>query len=342
MNAAAILAIPVDQPERLFKTPTLLRSEFGGLVMEWHPDRNKAPEAAAVVDHIQALYRAAQQRIKAGLWSPANEMHVTAVTGKKYRIRFRKRHAFELGEMLVGMHFVTFVIDKKHENLMLRGVKRIGSLKYPTEQFRRSIGPLMPAIGRNIETAEKWIISTRKQPDEVLLSDLIAYLGGKIEAKHTAWVISRLLNLACFLTVANISHNGISPTTVFVSPQKHAAALYGGWWYAVDPGKLITHLPPATYQLASRRLLAHKIATHELDLESIKAVGRACLGDLSGGSLRGSADIPAPIAQWLQMPPAKTAFAEYERWPKILSDSFGPRRFHQLPITGEDVYPEGT
>ena len=84
-----------------------------------------------------------------------------------------------------------------------------------------------------------------------------------------------------------------------------------------------------------------KIAQHEFDLNCIKAVGRACLGDLSGGALRGNPEIPAPLAQFLLLPAAKSAMEEYMDWPKVLEASFGPRRFHELKVTGDDVYPEG-
>lgn len=339
MNAAAILAIPADQPERLFKTEATIRQEYHGLVMCWHPDRNKAPEAKGVMMHLAALYAVAVERIKAGTWAPANTHLVTTLEGKRYRIKYRRRHAFELGTMLVGLNFVTFVIGKAHEDLVIHGLRQSGAINYPDDKFRRSIAHRLPHDVRSFEVADGWIVVMPKHRDEVLLEDLIAHLGGRIPPKHTAWVISSLLDLACFLAVNNMTHNGLSPETVFVSPRKHAVSLYGGWWYATGAGKLISHLPPQTHRLASRRLLAHKVATHELDLESIRAIGRACLGDASGGSIRAMADVPAPLSQFLQTPSSKSPFSEYEDWSKVLTASFGPRRFHELNILGDDVYP---
>jgi hypothetical protein len=339
MNAAAILSIPETEPERLFTDPAKVGAEHLALRKRWHPD---AGGDAKVFAHIEALRRAAEQKAHKGLWQPPGMLDITDRYGKRVQIKYRARRPFELGEMFIGMGLVTYIIPRAHEALVLNGLQQIGKMRYPTETFRKSLEPHLPKVERAFETATDWVICIRKRPDEVLLADLIAYLGGRIDPKHTAWIISSLLNLTCFLDVSDMTLNSMSVSTVFVSPQKHSVSLYGGWWYAAGAGKLLTHLPPETAPLASSRLRAHKVASSDLDLQSIKAIGRACLGDPTGGGLRGRADVPSPFTQFLQLPAAKSAFAEYERWPKVLEDSFGPRRYHELKITGEDVYPEGT
>lgn len=341
MNAATILAIPANEPERLFQSAGTITNEYRQLVMVWHPDRNKSAEATSVFAHIGLLYRAARERIAKGVWNPPGIIEIVGRDGRKFLLRYLARRPFELGEMLIGKEIVTFIVGRTHEDMVIHGLKMIGTMRYPNETFRKSLGPHLPTVTRTIETADHWVICMRKDPTEVLLADLIAHLGGRIEPKHVAWIISSLLNLACFLEVEDMTLNSLTAGTVFVSPQKHAVSLYGGWWYAQRSGKLIRHLPPETFPLASRRLREHKVASPELDIECIRAIGRACLGDASGGSLRGRPDLPAPFTQFLQLPSSKSALVEYENWPKVLEASFGPRRYHQLNITGEDVYPQG-
>lgn len=341
MNAAAILAIPETEPERLFTSRDAALADYRALLRQWHPDRNKAPEASAVAAHIVRLYHVVKHRIIDGKYQPPGQLDITDRYGKRSTLKYRARRPFELGEMFIGMNLVTFVMPRTHEALVLNALSQIGRMSYPDETFRNSLEPHIPKVERAFETATDWVVCIRKRPDEVLLADLITHLGGRIEPKHTAWIISSLLNLACFLEVGHMTLNALSVSTVFASPTKHAVSLYGGWWYAQQGGKLITHLPPDTLPLASAALRRHKVADGLLDRDAIKAIGRACLGDPSGGSLRGRADVPAPFTQFLQLPAAKSAFAEYERWPKVLEDSFGPRRYHELKITGEDVYPQG-
>lgn len=338
MNAAAILAIPETEPERLFTSPANVVTEHRALQKRWHPD---AGGDAKVFAHIEALRRAAEQKAHKGIWQLPGQIEISDRYGKRIRLKYRARRPFELGEMLIGLGIVTYIMPRAHEALVMNGLKQIGHMRYPNETFRKSLEPHFPKVLRAFETETDWVVCIQKHSDEVLLADLIKHLGGQIDPRHVAWIVSSLLNLACFLDVSEMTLNSMAVSTVFVSPAKHAVSLYGGWWYAAGAGKLLSHLPPETAPLASARLRAHKVATSDLDLQCIKAIGRACLGDPTGGSLRGRADIPSPFSQFLQLPPAKSAFVEYERWPKVLADSFGPRRYHELKVTGEDVYPKG-
>lgn len=340
-SAAAILAVPLDQPERLFRLQYGIAERYRELAKVWHPDVNSDPAAGDVFAHIGRLRVAALERAAKGIWNPPGLIEITDRYGKRFRLTYRARRKFEMGEMLIGMGIVTFIIPRRHESLVLNGLGQIGRIGYPSKDFQKSLERYMPKVERAFETKDDWVVCIRKEHHEVLLADLITHLGGKIEPKHTAWIISSLLNLACFLEVSNMTLNALSPSTVFVSPQKHAVSLYGGWWYAQKGGGLLSHLPPETLSLASPRLKATKIAQAELDLVAIKAIGRACLGDLAGGSLRTRPDIPSALSQFLLLPPAKSAIKEYGSWPKVLEDSFGPRRYHELKITGDDVYPEG-
>lgn len=340
MNAASILAIPADQPERLFH-PNTLQRDFRALAFAWHPDRCVHPQASDVFAHIGKLHAEAKARVRKGLWATSNSLTVLGKDGKKRSLSFRLRSPFELGEVMIGSVLTSFLINATHEPLVMAGLKAIGDIRYPNDKFRKSLDLFMPHVARSVETATQWLLTMRKDPDEMRISDLARYLGGSIEPKHVAWIVSSLLNLACFLEVSDMTLNGMTVDTVYVNPRRHTAALYGGWWYAAKSGRLITHLPPQNLPLASRRLREHKVATHELDLESIKAIARTALGDASGGSLRVRADIPAPLATWLLMPAGKSAFIEYENWPKVLEASFGARRFQMLNISGNDVYPQG-
>lgn len=341
MNAAAIIAIPDDEPERLFKRRDSVKTDYRALAMAWHPDRNADPQAETVFAKIGALYHAAVRKLDSGSWHPVGAAELTGRDGKTRRIRYRAKRQFELGEVLIGSSLLTFLVRREHEDLMINSLKQIGSIRYPNETFRDKLERHLPKIEKSFETPTHWVLCARKDPDEVALSDLVSHLGGSVDPKHVAWVVSSLLNLASFLQVNSMTLNGITPSTVFVNPQRHSVSLLGGWWYASLAGKQITSLPPETHRLASRKLLLHKVADHDLDLASIKAAARFALGDPSGGGFRTRSDIPAPYANFLKSPSMKSPVKEYEDWTRVLEDSFGPRRFLKLSVTGNDVYPEG-
>jgi hypothetical protein len=125
---------------------------------------------------------------------------------------------------------------------------------------------------------------------------------------------------------------------VFVSPQCHAASPLGGWWYAARTGSRLKSLPQETFVLLPRSMAASKRADIRLDLESIRAIGRAALGDLTGHTLIGRADLPKPMADYLRLPSSGSAIDDYRAWGQVLDDSFGPRRFVELPVTSSDDY----
>lgn len=341
MNAATILKINLDEPERLFDKRDHAY-QYKKLAKEWHPDLNKDPKAADVFAHIGNLYQSALKKLAGGTWSVPGVLSLTGVDGKTRSIKYSVKKTFELGEFYVGNTLVTFAIARAHEHLVLAGLRCVGTIRYPTEDFRKSLEQYFPKVEHYFETRDHIVICVRKRKDEILLTDLLTHLKGKIDPKHVAWLMSSLFNLASFLQINRMCINGIDADAVYVSPSKHSVSILGGWWYAAEFDKPITTLPPSTYKLAPRKLLALKQATPFLDLESIRAIGRLCLGDITGNSFRMAKDLPAPMTSFLQLPSSHSAVADYEAWVKVLEDSFGPRKFVKLDVEPEHIYNKET
>ena len=341
LTASQILAIAPTEPERLFSgDPDRLRQEFAVLAKCWHPDRNGAGEARDVLQRVMALYDTARQRLAAGEWSSAGVLRIAAVVGRPFDLKVRRQHAFELGEMAIAADRVVFLVEKDHAALFRAGLRRIDDIRYPDAKVRDSVAKFMPHVQGVYETAKRHVAVVYKPPDAVLLKDLADHLGGRLPPKHAAWIVSALINLACFFEVTSLTHNAISTETVFVSAKHHAAYLPGGWWYAALAGSRIEVLPDATHDVLPRSMAASKRAHIRLDLESIRAVGRTILGDSTGIGLPGRTDVPEPMANFLRLPAPDSAIADYRSWRQVLKDSFGPRRFLELPVSFNDVYPD--
>lgn len=345
MNGASILAIPLTEPERLFVSPAELRAEYLALLKRWHPDHCLEPvtaeEATQVTAHITALYTAAVDLAKRGIWvgRRGGEMFLTEKTGRTHLVKYRVRRPFEIGEMLVGRQVITYLIPREHEALVLAGLRCIGSIKYPAPAFE-GMKSQVPEVIRNFETADMYVIAIRKDINDVTVADLLEHAGGKIDPRHTAWIVSGLLNLLSFLSMSRLTVNGLTPATVWVNTLRHRVSFLGGWWYGAERGKAISHLPPFAYSFAPRDLIKTKIASPILDIECARAIGRFALGDVSGGSFRLRDDIPAAITQFLRSPSKPDAIAEYESWYSSLHDAYGPRQFHKWEVKGDEVYPE--
>jgi hypothetical protein len=81
------------------------------------------------------------------------------------------------------------------------------------------------------------VLVIEKTPDVYRLRDLISALGGSIEPKHVAWMMNTVLNIACYLERAGLTHNAITPDSYFVSPKYHSGLLLGDWWFAAKAGQ---------------------------------------------------------------------------------------------------------
>jgi hypothetical protein len=341
LTASQILAIAPDEPERLFSGDAeSLRKEFAALAKCWHPDRNGAGEARDVMQRVASLYDAARQKLAAGAWSAPGVLRIDTAAGASFDLKIRRRHAFELGEMAIAEDRAVFLVEKEHAALFRNGLRRIGDLRYPDAKVRGEIAKFMPHVQGFCETAQRDVAIIAKPADAVLLGDLVAHLGGRLPPEHAAWAVSSLINLACFFEVTGLTHNAISPETVFISAKHHAAFLLGGWWYAAPAGSRIEVLPDASYDVLPRSMAVSKRAHIRLDLESIRAVGRTILGDATGIGMPGRADVPAPMANFLRLPAPDSAIADYRAWRQVLKDSFGPPRFQKLPVPFSDVYPD--
>ena len=341
LTAAEIMAIPVGEPGRLFSgNIKTLASEFRALAKRWHPDHNAGtPEAAAVFERVVALWEAAERTVASGVWWRPDAVRLATTGGRTFELKYKRRRAFELGEMAIAMRHVALLVEARHAALFEAGLRRIREIRYPDATIKAELQKFLPAVEGVYETAGRRIALLAKPADVVLLADLIGHAGGALPPKHVAWVVSSLMNLACFFEASGLTHNALTTATVFVTPQFHAAYPLAGWWYALPAGSRLEALPAATFALLPPAMAAAKRADIRLDLECIRAVGRAALGDPTGFGLVGRRDLPRPMADFLRLPSSGSAIEDYRTWNEVLSDSFGPRRFLELPITSSDVYP---
>lgn len=253
-----------------------------------------------------------------------------ADTGKDYDLHYIRAHQFELGTMAIGNNITGFVIDKKHDDLVINGLRAIGSIRYPDNAMKTHQEKFIPTVGKTIYTAKAAVVIVLKNPSAFLLKDLLAL--GPLDPKHTTWILSSLLNLASFYKLIELCHNGLSVDTVMISPSAHTAYPVGGWWYAKKTGDKMKALPRSSHAVAPHDMLKSKIADHRLDLECIRSIGRQCLGPSSLWS------IPKPFADFLRLPAPSDPIKDYAAWEQVREKAWGPRRFLKLEVTAADVY----
>lgn len=340
LSANDLLAIDLAKPEHLFTgEEETAKQEFRALAARWHPDRQPDVAATTVFQHLSQLYETAVKKLRGGIWQTPGLLLLRATDGATYKIRYRKEHAFELGRCFIGREIVAYVLEKQYRDLFDNALSVLARLPCADGRMAAEIGRYLPEILRHFGTDEHKVLVLKKAPDLVLLHDLLEHLGGRIDPRHMAWIISSLLNVACYLDYAGLAHNAIASNAWFVSPAQHTGALLGGWWYAVRQSKPMLAAPAVTIEYAPFSVIDQKCGDRRTDLELIRAIGRELLGDATGLRLVGDKSIPPPLLDWLIQPASMTALDDYQLWTnEVLKRSFGKRRFLRLDVTAEALY----
>lgn len=311
MTPSQILAIPVNQPWRLFSNPSVFKDTARELRRAWHPNLNHDPQADKVMAHINVLIDAWED--------PAN------------RTGYLSKHDVPgVGSFIVQPEKVVYTFDD--DALDLRANAWNTKFKFPSDRIRDDMKHLFPVFDR-IEPNELWF---KKSASELNLADVINFLGS-LPPKHVAWVMSRLYNLACYLSISNMAHVDISLQNLYADTAKHSVHLYGGWWFgrsfdtkALGAPKWVTGL--------SKEFASTGIPTRRLVSQQIKEVGKLLLGATSPGSLMQNKNVPSAMTTWLLEPCSLDPIKEYATWGRCLEASFGPRKFVPLILTEKDIY----
>ena len=187
LTADAILSVPLTEPERVFADPARLHHQWRSLATHWHPDRSSVESRATeVFQHINALYAMARNKAAAGEWSKPGLVRLTAIDGRRYELRYRRRTAFELGEVFIGSRTLVYAVNTADENLYQAAIGAIGGLSFADAPMRQEMAGRLPVIKTAVKTADRSFLVLRKDPDIVALSsaDLLAMASRSYEIFH--------------------------------------------------------------------------------------------------------------------------------------------------------------
>lgn len=340
LTADDLLAIPLDVPEQLFSAPANAKAESRVLFMAWHPDRCAEPRAQEVFQHVKSLFEAAELKIAQGTWETPGVLKLTARDGALFEVTYARKLSVDVGTMYVGRKFVGFDVAQDNLDLLDEAERRVAGLTYANDAMRAEFSRYFPRPARKIATTTGAFWLLEKEPGELLLADVLEHYQGKMPPRHVAWVISRLLNIACYLEVAGkLSHNDIGPDTVFISPAQHTAQLLGGWWFSAPLGTPLRAASQRMVMCAPPDVLQKKVGDSRTDMELIKALGRELLGDSTGVRLANDSAVPPALADWLQLSTHQSAVATYKEWQeRVLIDAFGERKFVEMNVSHETLY----
>ena len=298
------------------------------LAKRWHPDRCLNQK---VMPHINGLRDEALKALRSGTWEVPGRLSFTDRSGVLHWYNYRARLPFELGEMLIGDDFVVYVVTSDNKDLFgnAEAAFRRG-FKFADAKMRKEFERYMPRVVESYATNDgRFVLNVAKTEDLLLLSEVTSHFPHGLPPVHSAWIITSLYNIACFLKFSGVTHNAIDASTVFISPQFHSVALLGGWWYSVGEGSKMFALPRRSVNLLPPAMKNGKLAGSTLDGELIRALGRDLVKNTGA---------PVKLKRWLNLPSNGDPFSEYLNWKKVLKDVWGPPKFHELKLTADEIY----
>ncbi|GJD90958.1 hypothetical protein BHAOGJBA_4502 [Methylobacterium hispanicum] len=332
-SAEEILAVPKEWPERLFSAAATVDTEWRGLAKRWHPDRNpRDPQAGPVFRHLCDLHREAERRIGGGVWRTPGMVRFESLDGRVFSMRYRRCRSMAIGDLYAGRTNIVFAVERDHADLFENARRTLTALRYADGAMEAEFSRNVPRVVESFETADRLVMAVTVSADLVLLDDLAAHFEGALEPRAAAWIVSGLSNIACWLAWSGLAHGAICPDTVMVSPRHHSVVLAGGWFHSVPFGAALLPSPEFAVRHGRAAVGHDKKATPRLDLELVRAVGRAALGDPDGSRLLTDPAVPRPMAEWLVLPPADDAFEDYRSWERAREASFGARRFVEMDV----------
>jgi len=159
-----------------------------------------------------------------------------------------------------------------------------------------------------------------------------------LDGPHLAWIFKRLLTVLGFSHRQKIVHGAILPCHVMLHPANHGLQLVG-WGQSVEPGQQISTLVTRYRDWYPPEVLKKQPAGPGTDL----FLAARCLIYLAGGEPvcgRMPESVPASMQRFVKccllegprMRPAD-AWKLLDEFDEVLSQLYGPPRFHQLTMT---------
>lgn len=323
MNAADILGM--NHRELFSGDAKAIKKEFRRLSKLWHPDRCSDAQASAVFAHLTEMHKLAET----GAQPLSQLFHRKG--GKAFRMEYRRQTTGNACTIFVGSSSVAYLVAEANDRLS----DRAAALKwdFASDAMKTEMERFLPHLRREerLEGGRLFVFS--RTSDQILMSDLIE-IEGKIDPRHAMWMITRMMNIACYLQWAKLAHLAIAPEFLLVSPEHHSVSLTGPALYATSHGRHPEFAPAKTVSLIPALRQPDFVANSIGDRQLIRQIGRELLGDPSGNRLKNDSSVPPDVTAWLSSAPPESAYDDYEAWEACL----GARKFIVYPRTAQQLY----
>ena len=296
-----------------------------------HPDLCDDPQASEAMEHLIKLYKDALRNIQNGTWEKTG----SAYLDKHFILsNVQDISAFELGARYVTPRSVTYIFDggkKQYYDNFFTMMDRIYFGSKEMDRTYRGKVPSVKVYSPNL-SANRSYVSLNKFENEYPMDLFLKAYKNKLGGRDIAWMISRMIDLCCFLLYSDIVLNGFTEENLFINPDKHSIHVYGGWWYATKNLDPMIGTCRKVYSVMDSKTKTIKKSSFLTDIESVRAICRRLV--------ESKTDIPKQILDWINAGSIENTIVEYERWDNALNKAYGPRKFVKFEAKPEDIYTQ--
>lgn len=334
MTAEQILAA---RPSVLFPgTPAQVKQRFKQLATSWHPDHCTLPQAATVFQHLVKC-RDAALRGEEGLQRVVFTRS-SPVPGKggQFALSYIGARKTECGQLYVSYDNVSYLVVPEQAGLAEQAVAMRWS--FADAKMQDEMTKYLPRHNRTEATTQGQLLVYRRNSDQILLADLLAWhktSGTALDHRHVMWMVSSLLNTLCYLEIQKTAHCALLPHYLLVSPDMHSVALCGPPMYATPFGKRPKAVPQEVLDAYPRlRTKSTVVENSRLDLTMLRRLALQALGVANVALLARNTALPEGMRKWLASPAPASAVEDYIEWEKAR----GKRSFTPYGTTASEMY----
>lgn len=328
-----------QRPEDIFTMdPNIIELEKDDYVSRFKPVEYRAIQNFRVTRKVLLLYEEAIIKINDG-WDE-QEFAICSKAGKEYNIHYSSKMNFKLGERYITKGYIIYVVEGKYKKYYENYVEKTKRYSKPDRNIWELVQYTVPDVTEHFETADGRYCIFIKKPCEIYsLREILDYFGGSLKPEYVASILTRLYYFACYMSLVETTHNGITLDNLFFAPGRkledgekytvhdmRIVGVYGGWFFTTYFNDKISGMPKEVYEVMPTELKRTGYSSFEVDEFSIKEVGKKLLGSRE--------DVPEALTRWLNgKNVAKDSYTEFRNWEQARLDAFGKRRFVNMDVS---------
>lgn len=310
----------------------MIKQDFRKYSKVIHPDICKEPLADKAMIHLVNLYNQALECLSQGVWQ---SRHSAIISPKLILRNVKDISAFELGARYVSDDSVVYVFDNgktAFRNRYLDMYSSMNTFLDRNSEMKVLYKDRIPKITKYLPviSADRSVIMISKQPNEYPMNLFLKAYQDTLTGRDIAWMISRLIDLCCFMKTQNLVMNGFTEENLFICPEHHTIHIYGGLWYTGKIGDRMLGTCKKVYSVMSSKAKTEKICDPLTDIESVRGI--------CSRLITGKDDIPKEMRDWINAGSTDDAIHEYIYWSEMLIKAYGPRKFVKLEVDPREIY----